>query len=77
MKTIKEKSGYIYSNGSSGKRWKRARTMFSEGNQCIVKTNLDTGEKTIASLAEHKRFLTEDSYAEFLISTFEKLAKYI
>lgn len=87
MKTIKEKSGYIYSNGSSGKRWKRGRTMFSEGKQytgngieaipCIVKTNLDTGEKTIASLAEHKRFLTEDSYAEFLISTFAKLAKYM
>ena len=87
MKTINEKKGYIYSNGSSGKNWKRGRTKFSVGKQytgngcdyipCIVKTNLDTGEMHIASLAEHKKFLTEESYKEFLLNTFTKLAKYM
>jgi hypothetical protein len=75
LKTIKEKPGYIYSNGSAGKRWKRGRTMFSEGRQflgnyeyrpIIAKTNLDTGEITEASPEEYKRFLTEEGYKEYL-----------
>ena len=84
MKTIKEKPGYIYSNGSGGKKWKRGRIMFSEGRQylenneyrpIIAKTNLDTGEITEASLAEYKRFLTEEGYKEWLIERFSEMAE--
>lgn len=51
------------------KKWTRGRTMFSEGHKyisnneyipIIAKTNLDTGEITVASLKEAKRFLTEE-----------------
>ena len=82
LKTITEKPGYKYSNGSAGKRWVRGRTMFSEGRQflgnykyrpIIAKTNLDTGEITEASLAEYKRFLTEEGYKEWLIKRFAEI----
>ena len=75
MKTKKEVSGYQYSNGSGDKKWKRGRVMFSEGKQwlgnneyirIIAKTNLDTGEITLASLKEAKKFITEDSYEEYV-----------
>lgn len=80
LKTINEKPGYIYSNGSGGKRWTRGRTMFSEGcnNEhipVITKTNLDTGEITIASLKEAKRFLTEEGYKEYLEARFIEMAR--
>ncbi len=51
------------------KKWTRGRTMFSEGHKymsnneyipIIAKTNLDTGEITVASFKEAKRFLTEE-----------------
>ena len=51
------------------KKWTRGRTMFSEGHKyisnneyipIIAKTNLDTGEITVATLKEAKRFLTEE-----------------
>ena len=51
------------------KKWTRGRTMFSEEHKyisnneyipIIAKTNLDTGEITVASLKEAKRFLTEE-----------------
>ena len=75
LKTINEKPGYNYSNGTGGKKWTRGRTMFSEGRKylgnyeyipVITKTNLDTGEITVASLKEAKRFLTEEGYKEYL-----------
>lgn len=75
LKTITTKPGYIYSNGSGGKKWKRGRTMYSEGRQflgnyeyrpIIAKTNLDTHEITEASPQEYKRFLTEEGYKEWL-----------
>ena len=84
LKTINEKPGYIYSNGSGGKRWKRGRTMFSEGCKyinnneripVITKTNLDTGEITVASLKEAKRFLTEEGYKEYLEARFIEMAR--
>lgn len=82
MKTIEAKKGYVYSNGSSGKSWTRGRTRFSVGRQwtgnstyipCIVKTNLDTHEMKIASLNEHKRFLTPQDYEEFVQNQFQEL----
>lgn len=75
LKTITEKQGYIYSNGSGGKKWRRGRIQFSEGREflgnneyrpIIAKTNLDTCEITEASPAEYKRFLTEEGYKEYL-----------
>lgn len=84
MKTINEKKGYVYSNGSCRKSWTRGRTMFSVGKQwtgnntyipCIVKTNLDTNEMKIASLDEHKRFLTKESYEEFVSNHFKQLCQ--
>lgn len=84
MKTIKEKKGYVYGNGSGGKSWTRGRIRFKEGRQwtgnntyipCIVKTNLDTGEMRIASLVEHKRFLTPEGYDEFVLNQFQALCK--
>lgn len=75
LKTITHKPGYIYSNGSGGKKWRRGRIQFSEGRQylgnyeyrpIIAKTNLDTGEITEASPQEYKRFLTEEGYKEYL-----------
>ena len=74
LKTKKDISGYRYSNGSSGKKWVRGRTMFSEGMQwvdnnkyvsVITKTNLDTHEISIATMSEAKRFLTEEGYEEY------------
>lgn len=82
MKTVNEVKGYIFSNGSSGKKWKRGRIQFSEGKKwidnnkyvrCIIKTNLDTGEMCVASLNEHKKFLTEESYKEYMLGQFEKI----
>ncbi len=84
MKTKKEIRGYQYSNGSGGKKWKRGRVMFSEGRKwisnneyipIIAKTNLDTGEITVASLNEAKRFLTEEGYNEYVINCFNKIAE--
>lgn len=85
MKTINEKAGYKFSNGTSGKRWVRGHTMYSTGKKytgngpesipCIVKTNLDTGEIQVASLVEHKRFMTEDAYKAFLLNEFVALSK--
>lgn len=84
MKTINSKNGYIFSNGSNGKSWTRGRTKFSVGRQwtgnntyiqCIVKTNLDTTEIKIASLGEHKRFLTKEGYEEFVLNQFDELCK--
>ena len=75
MKTQKAINGYKYSNGSAGKKWVRGRVMFSEGRaytgnneyvNVIVKTNLDTHERTVASLKEAKRFLTEEGYQEYV-----------
>lgn len=77
--------GYRFSNGSSGKKWVRGRTMFSTGKQYtgngpeykahIIKTNLDTGEMEIASLKEHKKFLTDECYEKYLLERFESLTK--
>ena len=83
LKTKNDVKGYTYSNGTAGKRWKRGRTMFSEGRQylgnyeyipLITKTNLYTGEITIASLNEAKRFLTEEGYKEYLEAKFIEIA---
>ena len=84
MKTINHKNGYVFSDGSNGKSWTRGRVRFSIGRQwtgnndyipCIVKTNLDTREMQIASLSEHKRFLTKESYDEFVMNEFQALCK--
>lgn len=84
MKTIGEKKGYVYSNSSNGKSWTRGRIRFSLGRQwsgnnthipCIVKTNLDTNEMKIASLDEHKRFLTPEGYEEFVQNQFQELCQ--
>ncbi len=84
LKTITTKLGYIYSNGSGGKKWKRGRTMYSEGREwlgnseyrpIIAKTNLDTNEITEASPQEYKRFLTEEGYKEWLITRFAEMAE--
>ena len=83
MKTKNEIKGYKFSNNGYTKRWKRGRTMFSTGRkyisnneyvEIIAKTNLDTGEITEASLAETKRFLTEEGYNEYVLSRFEQMA---
>ena len=75
LKTKGTINGYKYSNGSSGKKWVRGRTMFSEGRQwvdnnkyvnLIAKTNLDTHKISIATLNEAKRFLTEEGYKEYV-----------
>ena len=59
LKTINEKPGYIYSNGTGGKKWIRGRTMFSEGCKyisnneripVITKTNLDITQRSKAFL---------------------------
>lgn len=66
LKTKQAINGYTYSNGTGGKKWTRGRTMFSEGHKyisnneyipIIAKTNLDTGEITVASLKEAKTIL--------------------
>lgn len=84
MKTIGAKKGYVYSNSSCGKSWTRGRIRFSLGRQwsgnntyipCIVKTNLDTHEMKIASLNEHKRFLTPEGYEEFVQNQFQELCQ--
>lgn len=41
----------------------------------ITKTNLDTGEITVASLKEAKRFLTEEGYKEYLEAQFIEMAR--
>lgn len=83
MKTKNEVKGYRYENNGYTKKWKRGRTMFSTGRKyisnneyvpIIAKTNLDTGEVTEASLEEAKRFLTEESYKEYVLSRFEQMA---
>ena len=84
LKTKNVINGYTYSNGTGGKRWTRGRTMFSEGCKyisnneripVITKTNLDTGEITVASIKEAKRFLTEEGYKEYLEAQFIEMAK--
>lgn len=84
LKTKNEVSGYRYSNGTGGKKWTRGRTMFSEGRKyignheyipVITKTNLDTGEITVASIKEAKRFLTEEGYKEYLEAQFIEMAQ--
>lgn len=84
IKTITQKPGYIYSNGSAGKRWKRGNIMFSEGKKytsnneyipIIAKTNLDTGAVSKATLQEAKRFLTEEGYKEYAESRFAEMAQ--
>ena len=84
LKTITTKPGYIYSNGSGGKKWKRGRIMYSEGREwlgnseyrpIIAKTNLDTNEITEASAQEYKRFLTEEGYKEWLENRFIAIAE--
>lgn len=82
-KTITEKRGYTYANGSAGKRWYRGRTMYSEGRKyedgeriwCLAKTNLDTGEITECTLKEYEKFLTKEAYEDFLINKFNKMAE--
>ena len=58
--------------------------MFSEGCKyisnneripVITKTNLDTGEITVASIKEAKRFLTEEGYKEYLEAQFIEMAQ--
>ena len=76
MKTKREVKGYQFSWGSGGKKWKRGRIQYSEGKEYtgngpeyiprIIKTNLDTHEMTVATLAEHKKFLTEEGYEEYI-----------
>ena len=84
LKTKNAINGYTYSNGTGGKKWTRGRTMFSEGCKyisnneripVITKTNLDTGEITVASLKEAKRFLTEEGYKEYLEAQFIEMAQ--
>ena len=84
MKTKNAVNGYTYSYGTGGKTWKRGHTMFSEGRKylgnheyipVITKTNLDTGEITVASLKEAKRFLTEEGYKEYLEARFIEMAR--
>ena len=84
LKTKNAINGYTYSNGTGGKKWTRGRTMFSEGCKyisnneripVITKTNLDTGEITVASIKEAKRFLTEEGYKEYLMSRFVEMAQ--
>lgn len=83
MKTKNEIRGYRYECNGYTKKWKRGRVMFSTGRKylgnneyvdIITKTNLDTGEITEASLNEAKRFLTEESYKEYVLSRFEQMA---
>lgn len=84
LKTKNAINGYTYSNGTGGKKWTRGRTMFSEGCKyisnneripVITKTNLDTGEITVASIKEAKRFLTEEGYKEYLEAQFIEMAQ--
>lgn len=84
LKTKNAINGYTYSNGTGGKKWTRGRTMFSEGRKylgnheyipVITKTNLDTGEITVASIKEVKRFLTEEGYKEYLEAQFIEMAQ--
>ena len=84
LKTKNAINGYKYSNGTGGKKWTRGRTMFSEGCKyisnneripVITKTNLDTGEITVASIKEAKRFLTEEGYKEYLEAQFIEMAQ--
>lgn len=84
LKTKNAINGYTYSNGTGGKKWTRGRTMFSEGRKylgnheyipVITKTNLDTGEITVASIKEAKRFLTEEGYKEYLEAQFIEMAQ--
>lgn len=84
LKTKNAINGYKYSNGSGGKKWVRGRTMFSEGRKwlnnsdwvmVITKTNLDTHEISLATLAEAKRFLTDEGYEEYVSGGFYEMAK--
>lgn len=84
LQTINQKHGYIYSNGSAGKRWRRGNIMYSEGKKytsnneyipIIAKTNLDTGDVSEATLQEAKRFLTEEGYKEYAASRFAEIAQ--
>jgi hypothetical protein len=84
LKTINQKPGYIYSNGSAGKCWRRGNIMYSEGKKytsnneyipIIAKTNLDTGDVSEATLQEAKRFLTEEGYKEYVVSRFAEMAQ--
>lgn len=84
LKTKNAINGYTYSNGTGGKKWTRGRTMFSEGRKylgnheyipVITKTNLDTGEITVASIKEAKRFLTEEGYKEYIEAQFIEMAQ--
>ena len=82
MQTKNQVPGYTFSNGTAGKKWTRGRTMFSVGKQwtgnnsyirCIIKTNLDTHEMTVASLKEHKRFLTDEAYQKYAAGEREEI----
>ena len=84
LKTKNAINGYTYSNGTGGKKWTRGRTMFSEGRKylgnheyipVITKTNLDTGEITVASIKEAKRFLIEEGYKEYIEAQFIEMAQ--
>ena len=83
LKTKGAINGYKYSNGSSGKRWVRGRTMYSEGcywvtqNErimVITKTNMDTHEISLATLKEAKRFLTDEGYKEYVDRGYYEMA---
>lgn len=84
MKTIDAKPGYRFSCGSEGKTWTRGRKEYSTGVYyspkqngerfpCIVVTDLDTCKKRVATPSEHKRFLTPESYKDFLCEVFKYL----
>ena len=83
FETREQIKGYKYSCGCGGKSWTRGRIRFSEGRYwygtnkwtpVITKTNLDTGDVTVASISEAKRFLTEEGYKKYLMSRFVQLA---
>lgn len=68
LQTITQKHGYIYSNGSAGKRWRRGNIMYSEGKKytsnneyipIIAKTNLNTGDVSEATLAAKHTMLSQ------------------
>ena len=84
LETREEVKGYRYSHGCGGKSWTRGHTKFSEGRwwisknkwvSVITKTNLDTGDITLASISEAKCFLTKKGYEEYMMSRFVLLAR--
>lgn len=84
FETINEKQGYKFAQGSDGKTWTRGHWQYKEGlsrrkgedwKPCIVKTDLSTGDVKKCTVEEHKRFLTKESYDEWLKDEFIKLAE--